>query len=178
IVTPVLEKCGDAAIVMLPTTSIERSRGTNEQSSSGLERSPASRQPGVQVLGVADRLERVDRVEMLVRKFEAVEVGNNDLDATVKFLEFPPANVRLHGGIGHADDFNVAPGRKVVGGSSRSASHAQETHPLPHRFEKGIVRFVGMREDRARKHARAVIVVLAAIGTKHIVVGAVLVVML
>ena len=35
-----------------------------------------------------------------------------------------------------------------------------------------------MREDRARKDARAVIVVLAAIGTKHIVVGTLLVIML
>lgn len=47
-----------------------------------------------------------------------------------------------------------------------------------HRFEKGIVRFIGMHEDRARKHARAVVIVLAAIETKHIVVGTVLVVML
>ena len=35
-----------------------------------------------------------------------------------------------------------------------------------------------MREDRAWKHARAVIVVLAAIGAEHVVVGAILVVVL
>src|SRR5919197_1132591 len=159
VVTPILKKDADAAIVMLSTAVIERSRRTNEQSSSRLERSPTPCQPRVEVLRVADRLERVDRVEGLVREFQVVEVGNNDLDATIELLELPPANVRLYGGIGYTEDFDITPTREVVGGSSGSASQIQQAHPLPQRLEQDIVRLMRMREERARKHTRAVMVV-------------------
>src|SRR5262249_26964562 len=178
IVTPILEERGDAEIVMLSTTSIQRTWRTNEQPPSRLERSPAARQPGVQVLGVSNRLERIDRIEVLVRKFEMVEVGKNDLDAAIEFLEFSSADVRLHGGVGHAHDLDVALAREVVGRSTRSASEVQEAHPLLHGFQEGIVGFICMREDRARKNACAVIITLATIGAKHVVVCAVLVIVL
>ena len=66
---------------------------------------------------------------------------------------------------------------EIVGGGTRPAAQLQQAHPVRRR-EQGTVRLVGMREDRARKDAGAVIVVLAAIGAEHVVVGAILVVVL
>ena len=37
VVTPILEECGDAAVIMLPTARIQRSGRTNEQPASRLE---------------------------------------------------------------------------------------------------------------------------------------------
>ena len=115
---------------------------------------------------------------MLIFEFELVEIGNYDAHATVEFLELPPADVRLHSGIGYAHDLYVALARKVIGGSTRPASEIQEAHSRLHRSEKDIVGFVRVREDRARKYARAVIVVLAAIEGEHVVVCAMFVIVL
>src|SRR5262249_13585359 len=57
IVAPILEEGRDAQIVFLAAKAIKRPRRADQQGPSGLEHSPASRKPGVQVLGVADRLE-------------------------------------------------------------------------------------------------------------------------
>ena len=74
------------------------------------------------------RTDHCDGIEVLVRKFEVVEVGKNDLDAAIEFLEFSSADVRLHGGVGHAHDLDVALAREVVGRSTRSAQ-AYPTSP-------------------------------------------------
>src|SRR5262249_45662912 len=87
IVAPILEEGRDVAIVLLATTMIERSRRTDQQASAGLERLPAARQPSLQVLRVADRFERVDRIETFAREIEAVEIGNDDAYAPVELLE-------------------------------------------------------------------------------------------
>src|SRR5262245_40369149 len=177
IVAPILEEGGDVAVVLLPTTMIERSRRTDQQASPRLERLPASGQASAQVLGVADRFQRVDRIETFAREVEAVEIGDDNADATVELLELPSANLSLHGGIGHAHDFDAAATGKVVGRCPRSASQIQKAHAIrrPEQDTFGVVR---PRERRAWKNARAVIVSLAAIATEHVVVGAILVVVL
>src|SRR2546421_9977672 len=115
---------------------------------------------------------------MLIFELELVEIGNDDAYAALEFLELAPADVRLHGGIRDAHDLHVALARKVIGRSTGPASEVQEAHSLLHRSEKDIVGFIRMREDRARKYARAVIVVLAAIEGEHIVVCAMFVIVL
>src|SRR5262249_26709238 len=132
----------------------------------------------IQVLGVANRLEGVDRVELLAFEFELVEIRNDDAHATVEFLELPPTDVSLHNGIGYAHDLYVASAGKVIGCSTGPASEVQEAHSLLHRSEKDIVGLIRMREDRAREYARAVIVVLAAVRAEHVVVCAVFVIVL
>src|SRR5262249_36811307 len=109
---------------------------------------------------------------------KVVEVGENNSDATIEFLKFPSTDVRLHRGIGHAHNFDVALAREVISRGTRSASEIQKTHPLPHWHEKGIVGFVGMREHGPRKNAWSVIVVLATIEAKHVVVCTILVIVL
>src|SRR5262249_44847201 len=177
IVAPILEEGRDVAVVLLPTTMIQRSGRTDQQASSGLERLPTARQPSLQILGVADRFERVDRIETFAREVEAVEIGDDNANATVELLELPSANLSLHGGIGHAHDFDAAATGKVVGCRPRSASQIQETHAI-RGLEQDTFGVVRTRERRARKNARAVIGVFAAIATEHVVVGAILVVVL
>src|SRR6516164_4747078 len=123
-------------------------------------------------------LECVDCIEVFVSQFKVVEVGENNLDATIEFLKFPSTDVRLRRGIGHAHNFDVAPAREVISRGTRSASEIQKTHPLLNWLEKGIVGFIGMGEDGPRKNARAVIVVLGAIKVKHVVVCTILVIVL
>src|SRR5262249_5391004 len=164
IVAPILEERRDVAVVLLASTMIERSRRRDQQASAGLERLPTACQPSLQVLRVADRFERVDRIETFARQIEAVEIGNNDAYATVELLELASANLSLHGGIGHAHDFDAAATGKVVGRRPRSASQIQKAHAIrrPEQDTFGVVR---PREGRAWKNARAVIVSLAAIAT-------------
>src|SRR5262245_16830234 len=177
IVAPILEERRHVAIVLLATTMIERSRRTDQQAPTGLERLPAACQPSLQVLRVPDRFECVDRIETFARKIEAVEIGNDDAYAAVELLELASANLSLHGGIGHAHDFDAAATGKIVGRRPRSASQIQETHAI-RRLEQSAFGIVRPREGRAWKNACAVIVSLAAIATEHIVVGAILVVVL
>src|SRR3954453_6077220 len=177
IVAPILEEGRDAAKVLLPATMIERSRRTDEHSASRLEHAPTPRQPSVYVLAVADGFERVDGVETIVREIEAVEVGHDHADAPAELLEFSPADLRLHGGIGDACDLDLALAGNVISRRARSAPELQQAHPIRRR-EQGEVGFVGMRERRPRKDAGAVIVELAAVGTEYVVIGAILVVVL
>ena len=65
----------------------------------------------------------------------------------------------------------------IVGCRARSASELQETHSV-RGLEQTIVGLVRLRERQARKHAGAVVVVLAPIRPEHVVVGAILVVVL
>src|SRR5215831_16460544 len=46
----------------------------DEQAAARLEHAPATLEPGVDVLGIADRFERVDRIEAGIRELQAVEV--------------------------------------------------------------------------------------------------------
>src|SRR6516164_2823041 len=177
IVAPILEERRDVAVVLFPTTMIERSRRTDQQASSGLERSPAACQPSLQVFRVADGFERIDRIETFAREVEAVEIGKDDADTAVELLEFPPANLRLRGGIRYAHDLDAAATGEIVGRRPRSASQIQEPHAI-RRLEQGTFGIVRVREGGAGKDTRAVIVVLAAITAEHIVVCAILVVVL
>src|SRR5262249_59502069 len=99
IVAPILEEGGDVAVVLLPTTMIERSRRTDQQASPRLERLPAACQPSLQVLGVADRFERVDRIETFAREVEAVEIGDDNRAPTGELLDLPSAKHPLPGGV-------------------------------------------------------------------------------
>src|SRR5262249_8768033 len=96
IVAPILEERRDVAVVLLPTTMIERSGRTDQQASPRLERLPAACQPSLQVLRVADRFERVHRSEVLAREIEAVEIRNDDAYATVDLLDLGAAKHSLH----------------------------------------------------------------------------------
>src|SRR5258708_3895609 len=73
IVAPVIEESGDAEVILVAATMIQRPRRLDQKPPTRLEYLPAPRQPRVQVLGIAYRLEGIDGVEMLVRKIEAVE---------------------------------------------------------------------------------------------------------
>src|SRR5690242_4029806 len=115
---------------------------------------------------------------IFVFELELVEIGNDDVYATVEFPELSPTDVRLHGGIGYAHDFYVALARKIIGSSARPASKVQEAHSRLQRSEKDIVGFIGMRKNRAREYARAVIVGLGAVGAEHVVIGTIFVIVL
>src|SRR5262249_51695670 len=122
IVAPILEEGRDAAVVLLPAAMIERSRRADQQTSPWLERLPAACQPSLQVFRVADRFERVDRIETLARKIEAVEIGDDNADATVELLLFPQANLPSPRRIGLAPNFDPVPTGKEAGGRPRAAS--------------------------------------------------------
>src|SRR5215468_3727496 len=130
IVAPILEERRDVAVVLFPTAMIERSRRSDQQTSAGLERLPAACQPSLQVLRVADGFERIDRIETFAREVEAVEIGNDNAYAAVELLELASANLSLHGGIRHAQDFDAVATGKIVGRRPRSASQIQETHAI------------------------------------------------
>src|SRR5262249_29249180 len=160
----ILEEGRDAAVVLLPTTMIERSGRTDQQASPGLERLPAARQPSLQVFRVTDRFECVDRIETLAREIEAVETGDDNADATVELLEFPSANLSLRRRLGHAHDFDAVPTGEAVGGRARAASQIQEPHAI-RQLEQGTFGIVRMRGRHAGKSTRAVSGVLAAVAT-------------
>jgi len=177
IIAPILEKRRDVLKVLLAAAEVERAGRADEQAAARLEHAPATLEPGVDVLGIADRFERVDRIEAGIRELQAVEVLDHDPQPAVVFLKFQPANVALHGRVGHTGDIDLATGGEIVGGSTRAASQIQQAHPVLGR-EQQIIGRVTIGERRAREDAGAVVVMLAAIGAEHVVICAMLVVML
>src|SRR5262249_56186263 len=134
---------------------MKRCGGKDQQASAGLERLPAACQPSLQVLGVADGFERVDRIETFAREIEAVEISDDNADATVELLEFPSANLRLHGGIRYAHDLDAAATGKIVGRRPRSAPQVQEPHAI-RRLERCTFGAARMAEAAAAQTPRAV----------------------
>ena len=129
IVAPILKKSRDASIVLLRRQKSSDPGRTDQQAPARLEHAPAARQPGIHVL-VNSRSIRTRRWHRnLPPEVQAVEVGSDHPDAPPNFLEFPPADLRLHGRVGHAGDFDLAPAGKV-GSRARSASEVQQAHPV------------------------------------------------